>query len=189
MPGVLQPVQTAAVALAALLAPSAGAGTLYDFAWSGNSYSASGSMELSSSVGLGDSFTSSDVLDLQVELFDGATSVGTIGSADFVAGSDVLEGTRTAPTLSITDVYLTAFGTTLGCDAVGCFLGLVQFHTPSTPNATVDFGTTEAARASFVFTEVPEPRLAASLALAGLTLATLRLAASDRPPDVLVPAT
>jgi hypothetical protein len=179
MPGNSRSARAAAVALAAFLAPNAGAATLYDFDWSGGaSFSASGTMELSSAIGIGDPFSSGDVLGLDVELFDGATSVGTIDYAAFQDGGDTLEGIRNASSLSILDIYIASFGVTLGCDAVGCAFGLVQFYTPSTPLATVDFGSTEAARASFVFTEVPEPGGAPSLALALLTIAGMRLARS-----------
>jgi hypothetical protein len=167
----------AAVAMAACLAQGAGAATLYDFDWSGGaSFSASGTMELGSAIGIGDPFGSDDVLALDVELFDGATSVGTIDYASFQQGGDTLEGTRNASSLSILDLYLTSFGVTLGCEAVGCLFGGVQFFTPSTPGAVVEFGSTEAARASFVFTQVPEPGVEWSLVLALLAIAGMRFA-------------
>jgi hypothetical protein len=174
----LESVRTLAVAAAAFLAQSAGAATLYDFDWSGGeAYSATGSVVLSGAVGVGDPFDAGDVVALDVELFDGAASVGTIGFAD-LQGGDILEGTRNASTLSITDIYLTAFAVSFGCNGPGCLFGLVQFHTPSTGSSNVDFGTAEAAQASFHFTEVPEPAADAALALALLTLRALRCARS-----------
>jgi hypothetical protein len=88
----------------------------------------------------------------------------------------VLEGTRKASSLSITDIYLTAFAISFGCNAPECLFGLVQFHTPSTGSSNVDFGSAEAAQASFRFTEVPEPAAEAALALVLLTLGLLRRA-------------
>ena len=66
--------RVAVVAVTVFFAQSARA-RMYDFSWSGNSFSATGTMELSNAIGVGESFDATDVLALEVELFDGAVSV------------------------------------------------------------------------------------------------------------------
>jgi len=156
----------AVVAVTALFAQSADA-TSYDFSWSGDSFSATGIMELSDAIGVGDPFDSGDVLALKIDLFDGGVFVGMVGfpSQSF----DVLEGTRNESSLSITDLLLDVVGpgaTLFGCEAPGCLFGRVLFQTPSTLSGQVEFGTTMAAQESFVFTvPEPSPQLLQALAL------------------------
>ncbi len=162
------------VAVMVLFAQSASA-TLYDFSWSGNSFSATGTMELSNLIGVGESFDAADVLALEVELFDGAVSVAMV-DFPFSAG-ETLEGTRNASSLSIIDLFfgISAAGSNnFGCEAVGCLFGTVLFRTPSTPSGQVEFGSTAAARESFVFTQVPEPGTQLLQALALVTIAGMR---------------
>lgn len=168
-----------AVAVAALVvgAPTlaraqVGAATLYDFAWSGNSFSATGSLSLDAAVGVGDSFTEADVLDFELMLFDGASLVATLAFPPF-EGFDTIRGTRTESGLDMTDLVVGDAGVQFGCTAGDCLSGEVFFETAATPGATVDFGSEVAARASFVFTEVPEPGLPASGAVALAALVAL----------------
>ena len=77
MPRVQQLSRVAVVAVTVFFAQSASA-TMYDFSWSGNSFSATGTMELSNAIGVGESFDATDVLALEVELFDGAVSVAMV---------------------------------------------------------------------------------------------------------------
>ncbi len=101
----------------------------------------------------------------------------TVGMVNFPSQSfDVLEGTRNASSLSITDLLLdvAAAGSTLfGCEAPGCLFGRVLFQTPSTPSGQVEFGSTMAAQESFVFT-VPEPATQLLQALALVSIAGMR---------------
>jgi hypothetical protein len=174
-PGAMLPL---AVAIVAGLGPVASAGILYDFAWSGNSFSASGTLELDDTVGIGSPFTTGDVLAFELELFDGAAPVASLAFPPFDLPFDTIEGTRNESTLSITDLVVSDFGTLFGCTGGDCLSGVVFFATPSTPGAEVDFGSIEAARASFVFTELPEPDVSGSLGVALGALAGLRAARS-----------
>lgn len=170
MPRMQQLSRAAVVAVTVFFAQSASA-TMYNFSWSGNSFSATGTMELSNVIGVGESFDAADVLALEVELFDAAVSVAMV---DFP--SPTLEGTRNASSLSITDLLLdvAAAGSTLfGCEAPGCLFGRVLFQTPSTPSGQVEFGSTMAAQESFVFT-VPEPATQLLQALALVSIAGMR---------------
>ena len=171
VPGAMLPL---AVAIVAGLGPVASAGIFYDFAWSGNSFSASGTLELDDTVGVGTPFTTGDVLAFELELFDGAVPVGSLAFPPFGLPFDTIEGTRTASTLSITDLVVSESGILFGCDAGDCLSGAVFFSTPSTPDALVDFGSIEAARASFVFTEAPEPDVSRSVGIVLGALAGLR---------------
>ena len=168
--------QAVVVAVMVLFAQSASA-TLYDFMWSGNSFSATGTLELSNAVGIGASFDKSDVLSFQVELFDGAVSVAMDSFPPF-DDFDALKGTRNPSSLSINDLIVSEPGIFFGCDAGDCLSGRVAFGTPSTSGAKVDFGSIAAARASFVFTEVPEPGAESLLAAALVTIAGLRFSTS-----------
>lgn len=156
-----------------LLGAPAGAATFYDFAWSGNSWSATGSLALDDAVGVGDPFTEADVLDFDLALAAGGSVVATLAFPPF-EGFDAIRGTRTGPGLSITDLVVGDGIVLLGCNAGNCLSGEVFFETPETPGGLVDFGSAEAARASFVFTEVPAPGLPASGAAALAALAALR---------------
>lgn len=165
-----------AAALAALVAggPSlAGAATLYDFAWSADSYSATGSLTLDDAVGIGDPFTEADVLDFELALFDGGSQLAMLAFPPF-EGFDTIRGTRADATLSITDLVVGDDGVQFGCTAGDCLSGELFFDTPATRGVTVDFGSPAAARASFVFTEAPEPELSASGAAALAALVALR---------------
>lgn len=149
-----------ALALAALVlagtahsSPSAGAATLFDFDWSdGGTLSATGSLVLHDSVGVGQPFDASDVLAFDLELFEDSVSQGTGSFPPFDPVFHALEGTRSAAGLEIVDLYVSVpFGIRLGCEAGDCLSGSVFFV-----GQTIDFGSTAAARASFVFTAVPE---------------------------------
>jgi hypothetical protein len=166
-----------ALAGAALFTQSAGAATLYDFGWSdGGSLSATGSLTLHDSVGVGAPFDKDDVLAFDLELFDGAVTQGTGHFPPFDPVFHALEGTRSASGLAIVDLYVSVpFGIRFGCDAGDCLSGSVYFNA-----GTVDFGSTAAARASFVFTEVPEPGAEASIATALMALAVLRAVTRKR---------
>jgi hypothetical protein len=167
----------ASAALATGLPARADAATLYDFAWSGNSFSAMGSLVLAESVGVGDSFTTSDVLEFDLDLFDGSAAVASLQFPPF-EGFDTITGTRHESTLSITDLVVGESGGLFGCTAGDCLSGEVFFDTAATPGASVDFGSTEAARASFVFTEIPEPAGSLPIAAALLALGALRARAT-----------
>lgn len=161
------------ILLACFLAPAARAGTFYDFSWSFAPYSASGTMELSSSIDVGDSFHITDVLMIDVELFDGGVSVDRITSPPIVFNPpfDEIKGTRNATDLAMID-FLISNDHLFGCTAGDCLSGEVFF--PTAPSGTVDFGSIQAARESFVFTQVPEPADVWALAAAGVALAGLR---------------
>ena len=163
-----------AVSMAVGFAHAVRAGTLYAFGWSGNSFSATGTLELDDAVGIGSPFTTGDVLAFELELFDGAAPVASLAFPPFDLPFDTIEGTRNESTLSITDLVVSDFGILFGCTAGDCLSGVVFFATPSTPGAEVDFGSIEAARASFVFTELPEPDVSGSLGVALGALAGLR---------------
>lgn len=160
--------------LASLWLQTAHAGTHYDFAWSAETFSATGTLELSSSVGVGDPFDPSDVLALDVELFDAATFVGKIDFLDFSAGGDALAGTRDPSSLVIEDLFLDSASVGFGCASIGCASGVVVFETTQTPAGSVDFGSAGTARASFVFTEVPEVDGQAWIALAAISALCVR---------------
>jgi hypothetical protein len=146
-----------------LFAGSATAATLFDFHWSdGASRSATGSLVLDDSVGVGDPFDKDDVIAFDVELVDGTTSAGTGHFPPFDPDFHALMGTRSASALNVTDLYVSVpFGIRFGCDVGDCLSGRVYFNA-----ATVEFGTIPAARASFEFVEVPEPGAETSIAAA-----------------------
>ncbi len=165
--------RVAVVALTVFFTQSADA-TMYNFSWSGDSFSASGTMVLSNAIGVGDPFDSADVLTLEIDLFDDGVFVGMVNFPSQIF--DILEGTRNASSLSITDLLLdvAAAGSTLfGCEAPGCLFGRVLFQTPSTRSGQVEFGSTMAAQESFVFT-VPEPATQLLQALALVSIAGMR---------------
>lgn len=170
-----------AVPIAVALPLAAGAATFYDFTWSGNSFSAAGTLELDDSVGVGAPFTIADVLAFELELRDGGVPVASLAFPPFDLGFHTIEGTREASSLSIDDLIVSDFAILFGCEGSDCLSSVVYFDTPATPGATVDFGSIAAARASFVFTEVPEPGAAGALAASGATLAALRAVRSRRP--------
>jgi hypothetical protein len=161
------------LACTALYAPSASAATFYDFMWSdGGSLSATGFLALDDAVGVGDPFDTSDVLEFDLELFEGGISQGTGEFPPFDPDFHALEGTRGVSGLSIVDLYVSVpFGIRFGCEAGDCLSGRVFFEA-----TVVDFGSTAAARASFVFTEVPEPGVEGSIAAALAALAVMRMA-------------
>ena len=171
MPRIQKAAQAAVVAVAVFFAQSASAGILYDFSWGFDSLSATGTMELNSSVGIGESFDISDVLAIDLELFDGGVSVQTIASPpdEFDPPFDTIKGTRNASNLSMIDFVL-SFGPLFGCTAGDCLSGEVFF--PGVP--PVDFGSITAARESFVLTELPEPGTELLLPVAVLSLAAVR---------------
>ena len=159
------------VALALLLAGTASAGSvIYDFSWSGGeSFTASGTLLLSDSVGVEDPFDLGDVVSFEIELFDDGSSVGAGTFPPFDEVFHALDGTRKASSLSINDLIVTVpFGITFGCDVGDCLSGRVAFESFGT---TVDFGSRQAAQESFVFTEVPEPGRGGLLAAALATIA------------------
>ena len=171
---ILLAVRAVVVALALLLAGSASAGSvIYDFSWSGGqSFTASGTLLLSDSVGVGSPFELADVVSFQLELFDGGSSVGTGSFPPFDETFHALEGTRQASSLDINDLIVTVpFGITFGCDAGDCLSGRVAFESFAT---TVDFGSRQAAQESFVFSEVPAPGRGVLLAAALATMAVIR---------------
>jgi hypothetical protein len=162
-----------ALSIAVGFGPAAGAATLYAFAWSGNSFSATGTLELDDAVGIGAPFETSDVLAFELDLFNGAAPVATLQFPPFDLPFDTIEGTRNAASLSIDDFIVSGFAILFGCNAGDCLSGEVAFGTPSTPGALVDFGSPPAARASFVFTEIPEPGATMSAAVVLVALAGL----------------
>src|SRR5262245_13202425 len=98
-----------ALLCAALAAGSASAATFYDFSWSdGGSLSATGFLALNDSVGVGQPFDKDDVLDFDIEIFDGAVSHGTGHFPPFNPAFHALEGTRAAASLAITDLYVSS---------------------------------------------------------------------------------
>lgn len=169
-----------AVSIAICLPTGSTAATLYDFDWSGNSYSATGTMVLDGSIGVGEPFTTTDVLAFELELFDGAVSVASLQFPPFDLPFHTIVGTRNASDLSIDDLVVSDFGILFGCTAGDCLSGAVFFSTPSTPGVEVDFGSIEAARASFVFTEAPEPEAMASAGVVLAALAGLRWSRESR---------
>jgi hypothetical protein len=168
-----------ALVCAAFFAGSASAATFYDFSWTdGGSLSATGFLSLDDSVGVGEPFDKGDVLAFDLELFDGAVSRGTGHFPPFNPTFHALKGTRAAASLAIVDLYVsTPSIPQFGCDAGDCLGGAVFFE-----QTTVDFGSTAAARASFVFTQTtPEPGAALSLVAALVALVGMRAARPFRP--------
>jgi hypothetical protein len=167
-------------ALAALcLAPGARAGILYDFSFSFEQYSASGTLVLSDTVGVGEEFSSEDVELYELELFNDSSSVGAAEFPPF-EGFGVVEGTRNASSLSMSDLVVSEpFGIIFGCTASDClFTGEIFFT--SAPGGRLEIGTPQAALDSFVFIEVPEPNATALFAAALTTVAGLCVARSSR---------
>jgi len=164
-----------------LLGAPAGAATLYDFVWSGNAFSATGSLALDDAIGVGDPFTEADVLDFELALVTGGSVVATLAFPPF-EGFDTIRGTRSGAGLSIRDLVVGDGIALFGCNAGDCLSGEMFFDTPATPGGLVDFGSAEAARASFVFTEVPAPGLPASGAAALAALAALGATRKARSP-------
>jgi hypothetical protein len=156
---------------AALFAQSATAATFYQFSWSdGGSLSATGSLALDDGVGVGDPFDKDDVLVFDLELFEGAISQGTADFPPFDPVFHALKGTRSGSGLDIVDLYVSVpFGIRFGCTAGDCLSGEVYFNV-----MTVDFGSTPAARASFVFTEAPDPGAGLSAVMALVALVGMR---------------
>jgi outer membrane lipoprotein SlyB len=156
------------------VAEEAGA-TFYSFSWNGNSFSATGTLELAGSIDVGEDFQTTDVLEFGLDLFDGGTPVASLHFPPFDLPFDTIKGTRNASSLAIEDLVVSGFAVLFGCSAGDCLSGEVFFETPATQNGLVDFGSIFAARASFVFTETaPEPGVTASFALVALALALLR---------------
>jgi len=175
----LQCVRVVIVALALSLAGTASAGSvIYDFSWSGGeSFTASGTLLLSDSIGLEDPFDLSDVVSFEIELFDDSVSVGT-GSFPPFDDFNAIDGTRNASSLSINDLLVTVpFGITFGCNVGDCLSGRVAFESFGT---TVDFETGQAAQQSFVFTEVPAPSRGVLHAAALATIAMIRFRCRQR---------
>jgi hypothetical protein len=163
-------------ALAAVwLAEGARAGTLYDFSFGFGQYTASGALLLSDAVGVGEAFDVDDVESFELELFNNAISVGAATFPPF-PGFDVIEGTRNASDLSMSDLVVSdPFNISFGCTGSNClFTGEIFFT--SAPGNRLEFGTPAAALASFVFTEVPEPDATLLFGAALVTLAALRSA-------------
>lgn len=148
--------------------------TFYDFSWSGNSFSATGILELDDAIDVGEDFALGDVVSFELELFDGASSVASLSFPPFDPPFHTIEGTRNASSLSIDDLIVSGFAILFGCEAGDCLSGVVWFDTPATNDAQVDFGSTPAARASFVFTETPEPGATLASTMAVAALAALR---------------
>jgi hypothetical protein len=176
--GVLAAMFPVALSIVVGFGPAASAAMLYAFAWSGNSFSATGTLELDDTIGIGAPFDTSDVLAFELDLFDGAVPVASLQFPPFDLPFDTIEGTRNASSLSIDDLVVSGFAILFGCNASDCLSGEVVFGTPSTPGGLVDFGSTPAARASFVFTEIPEPGATMSVGIVLVALAALRAARS-----------
>lgn len=149
------------------VAPGTRAATFFDFSWTdGGTLTAVGSLTLDDSVGVGEAFDKNDVLAFELELFDGVVSQGMGAFPPFDPVFHALNGMRAASSLDINDLYVTVpFGIRLGCDAGDCLSGGIYFDAMN-----VDFGSREAAQASFVFTQAPEAGAEASVltALAAL---------------------
>ena len=159
------------------LAPRANAGVLYDFSFSFEQYSASGTLILSDAVAVGAEFDSDDVESYVLELFNDGISVAT---GDFPFDNfNVVEGTRNASSLSISDLVVSETGIIFGCTVGDCLFDVEVFFT-SAPGGQLDVGTAQAVRDSFVFIEVPEPSAVALFAAALTTLAGLRSARNSR---------
>ena len=156
-----------------LFALSVRAGIDYEFGWSFPPYSGSGLLVLSDSIGVGQDFVLDDIESIEIDLFDGDTVVASQTSPPepFDPPFDVIKGTREAGSLSMLEfaIGLPSFPGFFGCNDTNCFSGEVRF--PGVGD--LDFGSPEAARASFVLTELPEPGAGLSLAAMGLGLAAL----------------
>lgn len=154
-------------------APTARAGTLYDFSFSFEQYSAEGTLVLSDLVSVGETFDVGDVESFELELFNTGTSVGSAAFPPF-DGFGVIEGTRNPSSLGMSDLIVSEpFGIIFGCTAEDClFTGEIFFT--SAPNDRVEIGTPQAALDSFVFTEAPEPEASALFTAALATVAGLR---------------
>ena len=156
---------------ALLLAPSARAGILYDFSFSFEQYSASGQLVMSDAVGVGEEFDFNDVESFDLDFF---VSGGPVGSSSYPPwpGFDVVVGTRNASSLAMMDLSVSDIDNWFGCRGGDClFEGEVVF-----PTAPMDLvlGSPQAARDSFVFTELPEPGSGLMIAAALATLVALR---------------
>src|SRR5215468_7341082 len=119
-----------ALLCAALFAEGVSAATFYAFTWSdGGSRSATGSLALDDSVGVGQPFDKDDVLDFDLELFDGAVSQGAGHFPPFDPVFHALKGTRAAASLAIVDLYVSSPSILqFGCDAGDCLGGAVFFE-------------------------------------------------------------
>lgn len=174
------PLIPAALAAATCLASTgAAAGTLFEFHWdggSGNELSATGVLELDDAIGVGQSFDTEDVTSIEVELFDGATPVGTATHPPFDIGFDAIVGTRTAAGLNLDDFLVSPEGIFFGCTAGNCLSAEVRFKTAMTGEFEIEYPSIQAARDSFVVVELPEPTAPAAGAIALLALLGMRAA-------------
>lgn len=163
-----------------LLASRAHAGIAYDFSWEFPPYSGSGTLVLSDSIGVGQSFDIDDFELIDIDLFDGEDFVtGMTSPPDALDPSALIDGTRNASSLSLEDILIAGPGFTglFGCRNNNCFTGLVAFPGVA---GNLDFGSGEAAIASFVLTEAPEPGAASATLGALLAIASIAGARAHR---------